>query len=159
MESNYRNRDFEQYIKENADQYRMFPSEKVWKGVNNALHTRRKWYGFWLGIFIIVNRRCCYLGDDYLPCLQRNRIQLQQVSTILHPPYTSSRLVSDKKFTQDIKSLLPFTRIKNLQLFKVPVIPGLQRISIMLPLAIQKHVIQKNTVDLLNRFAIPHSSN
>jgi hypothetical protein len=39
MESN---RNFEQFIKEGADQYRMYPSEKVWKGVHNALHTRRR---------------------------------------------------------------------------------------------------------------------
>ena len=54
MESNFSNRDFEQFVKQNADQYRMFPSEKVWKGVNNALHTRRKWYGFWLGFLLLT---------------------------------------------------------------------------------------------------------
>ena len=54
MESNFSNRDFEQYVKQNADQYRMFPSDKVWKGVNNALHTRRKWYGFWLGFLLLT---------------------------------------------------------------------------------------------------------
>ncbi len=54
MESNFNNKDFEQYIKQNADQYRMFPSDKVWKGVNSALHTRRKWYGFWLGFLLLL---------------------------------------------------------------------------------------------------------
>lgn len=54
MESNYRNSEFEQYIKENADQYRMFPSEKVWKGINSTLHTRRKWYGIGLSLLLLV---------------------------------------------------------------------------------------------------------
>lgn len=54
MESNYRNREFEQYIKENADQYRMFPSEKVWKGIHNTLHTRRRWYGVGLSLLLLV---------------------------------------------------------------------------------------------------------
>ncbi|MEO5564689.1 MAG: hypothetical protein ABIR18_14685 [Chitinophagaceae bacterium] len=54
MESNYRNREFEQYIKESADQYRMFPSEKVWKGVHNTLHTRRKWYGIGLAFLLLM---------------------------------------------------------------------------------------------------------
>ena len=54
MESNFSNRDFEQFVKQNADQYRMFPSDKVWKGVNSALHTRRKWYGFWLGFLLLL---------------------------------------------------------------------------------------------------------
>ena len=54
MESNFRNKDFEQYIKDNADQYRMFPSEKVWKGINNTLHTRRKWYGAGLAFLLLL---------------------------------------------------------------------------------------------------------
>jgi hypothetical protein len=51
MESN---RNFEQFIKEGADQYRMYPSEKVWKGVHNALHTRRRrWIiGFTVLLFV-----------------------------------------------------------------------------------------------------------
>jgi len=54
MESNYNNRDFEQFIKQSADQYRMFPSEKVWKGIDSALHTRRKWYGLGLALLLFL---------------------------------------------------------------------------------------------------------
>ena len=53
MESNYNNRDFERFVKQNADQYRMFPSEKVWKGIHSALHTRRRWLGFALALLLI----------------------------------------------------------------------------------------------------------
>jgi len=45
MERHFNNRDFERLLRDNANQYRMYPSEKVWKNVNAALHTRRKWYG------------------------------------------------------------------------------------------------------------------
>jgi hypothetical protein len=54
MESNFNNREFEQYVKRNADQYRMIPSEKVWKGINNVLHTRRKWYGIGLTLLLLL---------------------------------------------------------------------------------------------------------
>lgn len=54
MESNYRNREFEDFIKESADQYRMFPSDRVWKGINNTLHTRRKWYGAGLAFLLLL---------------------------------------------------------------------------------------------------------
>lgn len=54
MESNYNNRDFERFVKQNADQYRMFPSEKVWKGIHNSLHTRRRWYGIALALLFIT---------------------------------------------------------------------------------------------------------
>lgn len=54
MESNFSNREFEQYVKENADQYRMFPSEKVWKNIHGTLHTRRKWYGAGLVLLLLL---------------------------------------------------------------------------------------------------------
>lgn len=51
MQRNYNN-DFERFLKENADQYRLYPSSKVWKGIHSALHSRRKWYG--LGILLLL---------------------------------------------------------------------------------------------------------
>lgn len=53
MDNKFENRDFEHFIKQNADQYRMFPSEKVWKGINNTLHTRRRWYGIGLALLLL----------------------------------------------------------------------------------------------------------
>ena len=51
MERNFNN-EFERFLKENADQYRMYPSGKVWSGIYNSLHTRRKWFG--LGIILLL---------------------------------------------------------------------------------------------------------
>lgn len=53
MESNFNNKDFEQFVKQNADQYRMFPSEKVWNGIHNTLHARRRWYGIGLTLLML----------------------------------------------------------------------------------------------------------
>jgi hypothetical protein len=55
MENNFDNRDFEQFVKQNADQYRMFPSEKVWKNIHHALHTRRRWYGLGLVVLLMTS--------------------------------------------------------------------------------------------------------
>jgi len=54
MESNFDNRDFEQFVKQNADQYRMFPSEKVWNGVYSTLHTRRRWFGIGVTLLLLT---------------------------------------------------------------------------------------------------------
>jgi hypothetical protein len=54
MESRNNNKDFEQFLKQNADQYRMFPSENVWKGIDKALHTRRRWYGLGLAMLLLL---------------------------------------------------------------------------------------------------------
>jgi hypothetical protein len=44
MDRQFNKQDFEKLLRENANQYRMYPTEKVWNGVHAALHTRRKWY-------------------------------------------------------------------------------------------------------------------
>src|ERR1700722_18013070 len=43
-ESNFYSDDFEQLIRGKTEQYKMYPSENVWKGVHNSLHTKRKWF-------------------------------------------------------------------------------------------------------------------
>jgi hypothetical protein len=44
LESNFYSDEFEQLIREKTEQYKMYPSENVWKGVHNSLHTKRKWF-------------------------------------------------------------------------------------------------------------------
>jgi hypothetical protein len=52
MESKFNSENFERFLKDNADQYRIYPSERVWKGVYNALHTRRRWFG--IGFILLL---------------------------------------------------------------------------------------------------------
>src|SRR5262245_19684115 len=54
MERQFNNGDFEKMLRENANQYRMYPSEKVWKGIHSAIHTRRRWYGITAAILFLV---------------------------------------------------------------------------------------------------------
>lgn len=61
MENRFGNRDFEQFVKQNADQYRMYPSEKVWKNIHYSLHTRRKWYGFGLALLLLTTAAVTWL--------------------------------------------------------------------------------------------------
>ena len=43
-ESNFYSDEFEQLIREKTEQYKMYPSENVWKAVHNSLHTKRRWF-------------------------------------------------------------------------------------------------------------------
>ena len=54
MESGFNNRDFEHFVKQNADQYRMFPSEKVWNNIHHSLHQRNRWYGAALVLLLLA---------------------------------------------------------------------------------------------------------
>src|SRR4029078_1814933 len=54
MERQFNNGDFEKLLRDNANQYRMYPSEKVGKGIHSSLHTRRRWYGLTAAIMLLV---------------------------------------------------------------------------------------------------------
>jgi hypothetical protein len=43
MESRDYNGRFEEYLQENADQYKLYPSDRVWNAINKRLHPRTKW--------------------------------------------------------------------------------------------------------------------
>jgi hypothetical protein len=43
-ENNFYSDDFERLIRDKTEQYKMYPSENVWKGVHNSLHTKRRWF-------------------------------------------------------------------------------------------------------------------
>ncbi|HRE51347.1 MAG TPA: hypothetical protein PK339_08000 [Flavitalea sp.] len=53
MNQNFYHNEFEELIREKADQYRMYPSEKVWKGINRSLYSRKKWY--WSGFVLLLS--------------------------------------------------------------------------------------------------------
>lgn len=43
MEGKYNNNEFEQFLKENANQHRLYPSENVWETIHARLHNKRRW--------------------------------------------------------------------------------------------------------------------
>jgi len=53
MESNFNNENFERFLKESSDQYRMYASENVWKNIYGYLHTRRRWFG--IGLILLLS--------------------------------------------------------------------------------------------------------
>jgi hypothetical protein len=53
MERGFYNDEFEELLKQKADQYKMYPSDQVWKGIHRSLHTRRKWY--WLSFLLFLS--------------------------------------------------------------------------------------------------------
>ena len=53
MESRDYTGEFESFLQEKADQYKLYPSDKVWNAINGKLHPRKKWsYLFVAAMFI-----------------------------------------------------------------------------------------------------------
>lgn len=63
MERDFYTDEFEELIKLKADQYRMYPSEKVWKGIKRSLHSNKRKY--WFG-FALLLTGLSYFGIDQL---------------------------------------------------------------------------------------------
>ncbi len=89
MDNRFDHNDFEHFIKENADQYRMFPSEKVWKGIHKDLHTRRRWFGFGLSFLILTTVVVTWV---MLGSSNKNR----PVITSL-PPFSAQQVLKEEK--------------------------------------------------------------
>lgn len=90
MENRFNNRDFEHFVKQNADQYRMFPSEKVWDNIHNTLHTRRRWYGIGIALLLITVTAVTLVMVNPP---EKNQSLAQQKSSV----------TADKKRTEKIK--------------------------------------------------------
>lgn len=64
MESNFYSDEFEQLIREKTEQYKMYPSEKVWKGVYSSLHTKKRW--FFAGMSLLVTGIIFFAGRELI---------------------------------------------------------------------------------------------
>ncbi len=53
MEKEFYTDEFEQLIKEKADQFRMYPSKRVWHSIYNNLHPSRRWPSVLMGLFLV----------------------------------------------------------------------------------------------------------
>jgi hypothetical protein len=53
MEKKFYTDNFEQFLKETADEFRMYPSKRVWNSLYNNLHPGRKWPSLAVCIFLV----------------------------------------------------------------------------------------------------------
>jgi hypothetical protein len=72
MERGFYNEDIEELLKEKADQYKMYPSDKVWKGIHRSLHSNRKWY--WLSLILFLSAVGYYTFIEFITPSSSNKI-------------------------------------------------------------------------------------
>src|SRR5436190_16665004 len=81
MEREFYTEDFESLLKENADQFKMSPSKKVWHGIYNDLHPGRRWPSTAMSLIIIFslvivgNLNTSQSKRSYLVNLQKEQSQ------------------------------------------------------------------------------------
>ena len=53
MERDFFNDDFELFLKQKADQHKLYPSDKAWKGIYNSLHPGMRWFKIGSGLLVL----------------------------------------------------------------------------------------------------------
>ena len=124
MEPNYDNRDFEHFVKQNANQYRMYPSEKVWKGIHNKLHSRRRWLGIgFLFIGLVIATATLVMIGSPLPekmALNKPAATPANVPAPKENNPIGEILSPSKQTSNHSKTVIPFT-INSTQESVIPV--------------------------------------
>jgi len=55
MEDNFDQNDFEEFLKEQVRNHRMYPSDTVWRDINKKLHGDKKWPGLTIAAFTLLS--------------------------------------------------------------------------------------------------------
>lgn len=101
MERGFYNDEFEELIKQKADQYKMYPSDYVWKGVHRSLHTRRKWY--WLSFLLFLSGISYYAIVQLITPSSGNKKPVANVNPASHAS------VTDKHNNSQPAVVVPFS--------------------------------------------------
>lgn len=147
MENNFTNKDFEHFIKDNADQYRMFPSEKVWKSIHNTLHTRRRWYGFGLGFLLLTTTVVTWV---MLSNSNRNRPVISSLPAVTQRPIvpdTKPQVITTPAPSKPINQSFVITSDKLQKDILIPAAekPGANEYTVVLPVTWGEQAAQSFT--------------
>ena len=116
MERGFYNDDFEQLIKQKADQYKMFPSDNVWKGIHRSVHPRRKWY--WLGFLLFL------AGVGYYSMVELMSPTNRKIADKPAPAPKSATIQPGQDQTSGKAIIVPFNTATRSQKHSAGVIPN-----------------------------------
>ena len=119
MERQFHNEDFEKFLKDNANQYRMYPSDKVWKGIYSALHTRQRWYAISALILLLTSGALLTFFT-----LNNNREKALVIGTEIKTLQAIPGV--DNKINQDVTGNSPLVTVNNTRQKSTSVLNQLQ---------------------------------
>jgi hypothetical protein len=95
MERNFYNDDFdfEQFLQQKADQYKMYPSDRVWNNVNNSLRGRRRWFMGAL-VLLLVGTAALVTNEIISDNYRKLATELNQDLSFSTPYFFSENIVS-----------------------------------------------------------------
>ncbi len=103
MDNNYYIDEFEQLLKEKADQFRMYPSKRVWHSIYNNMHPSRRWPSAAMSMFLII----ALLFVGYLNTSDNtitNQFSINIDNQYINDPYNNNNAYTQKKAIADNKT-------------------------------------------------------
>lgn len=93
MDRNFHTDDFERLLREKSDEFRMYPSKRIWNSIYNNIHPGRKWPSVAMSITLII----ALLSVGYLNTRNANLYSESGTHNSLQkttPPTTDTKFVS-----------------------------------------------------------------
>ena len=114
MERDFIDDDFEVFLKQKADQYKIYPSDHVWKNIYNTFHSKKKWLAIGGSLVALTGFLLFYpgLNKTSTPKLaSSSKIEKVQSPVSLNPFQPKDGVLhSDLNSTSQIQSLAHFFR-------------------------------------------------
>ncbi|MBS1599737.1 MAG: hypothetical protein JST75_16040 [Bacteroidetes bacterium] len=111
MDRKFYNDDFEKLIRQKTDQYKMYPSEKAWKGIYNSLHTKRR--RFIAGMSVLIIGFLIIAGKELLTPAKHLASTKKSVLGITQKPSSADATTSFKAFNKESFVQAPSSRSDN----------------------------------------------
>ena len=108
-ENNFYSDDFEELIRGKTEQYKMYPSENVWKGVHSALHTKRKWF---IGSMAFLVTGILFMAGRELIGPSKNNIALHKTAAAGNAVADMAEASDATKSTTEITTPTPLAVIR-----------------------------------------------
>lgn len=126
MENSFDTDDFESFLKDTIDSFKMYPSKKVWFGLYNNLHPSRRWPSLAVSLLLICS--ILFIGISNNNSIN-NTSKHYVAEKIKNQTKNNSAMISD--FTKN-KKAVPYKSSLTLNNSTVPVIKSLQKNNISL---------------------------
>lgn len=145
MERKFYTDDFEQLLKERSDEFRMYPSKRVWHSIYNDLHPGRKWPSVAVSMLLII----ALLLVSYWNSNDNN---FSTVTTASTTGATSNRYIADNNLLQQN---FPTISFKNNNEALAPVVAITQNNTSTAGLQTTTATQKTNGLNNLNLTAVP----
>ena len=105
MEQHFYRDDFEQMLKDTTEDFRMYPSRKVWHSIYNDLHPDRKWPSFAVCMLLLVS--ILYVGVSNNNNISKNAVSILTASNLVPVSAAPGNLASNSLELRKVRKTLP----------------------------------------------------